>query len=670
MENNPMEYRRLWGKDLSNEERVELLKNYGSQQGYKHNTDRVGSFGSLTQGYSQDTKSGGSAYYAHPIVELRTLTKSETWFFENKGFISPHFCVQVLYKVKGYVTRTDLNRAIYKLVEENPNLRAGYCKMPTRALKVVFKDRQIPLIYQNVNRMSGESIQKSLDRLIEKDRLEGFDLLHGPLFRISIFHTQEGGDDNDEEVYSGEYAILVTESHLIMDFWNPFQFLSDTFGGGIAGQVQGESKRLLFTDALIAQDADRAINTKTYWMASLADGYWKNFLKDLPTAVNLPGHRSHGATATRQEVVHRSVSDEDIKLLGEKINRNKSVDTALLQLAWGLYLQNENHTDDSWFCVLMAEPSMKAGTAAKFAALLRPVFARIKCGDKQEITIGDLVTAQLQQMLTSQSFSWLYMEDILNYLHIEKEAFSHFLSFHGFLSGNLLYEEVFALPQGASVSMESWDSDGIDLGIYFRYDGDSIETTFRYQPDAFKIGSVEQMVLDYHTLIHIMLADWDKPLKDFWIDYNKTQRKKKSHELSQIKAQKAFSFMRNLDMFRAIKEETLWIFANSAEFYTCQRDSQLPPSNSVFMFLMWGVIERYLVFPNGVKEKLDRVRDKCWFNENIALEEDAKASITLSIVNSPVMLMTVPFRVIRNETEVFDYLHERAFEAMETYLTK
>ncbi len=184
-------YRKLGTHDLSSEERSILIRHFGPQQGLNEDSDRLVSFDSLVQNYDFLSKRGGSAYYAHPIVEIRTLTKSESWFFHHKGFVSPNFCVQLLYKVKGHVTRSHLNRSIYELIADNPDLRANYCPMPRRILKIIFKDRHPKIIYQNINRLSNESIQKSLDRLMQKDRLEGFDLLNEALFRITIFHTQD-----------------------------------------------------------------------------------------------------------------------------------------------------------------------------------------------------------------------------------------------------------------------------------------------------------------------------------------------------------------------------------------------------------------------------------------------------------------------------------------------
>ena len=664
---NKPKYRKLNGNDLSKEERDALMQNYGPQFGSSQDFTRVGSFGSLIYEPEFNIKSGGSAYYAHPVTEIRSLTRGEEWFFEGKGFVSPHFCVQVLYKVKGYVTRSAFRLALYKLVENNPNLRAGYCNLGKRTVKVIFKDRQFLVNYQNINSLSEESIQKTLDKLIEKDRLQGFDLVHGPLFRITIFHTQEGGDDTREEIYSGEYAILITESHLIMDFWNPLQFIRDTFGDN-TGSASVEGSRFLFADALAEQDADNAPSTKTYWQASLAHGYWRKILKNPPVTLKLPGHITVGRAQGAEAVINRVISEEDMKLLNELATRNKVSDAAMLQLAWALYVQNENNTDDALFCVLMPEPTMNTKTASQNAALLHPMFIRVKCLEKNNASIAELVSEQMQKMLTSQSFAWLYMDEITQGLSLPQDIFSYFLSFHGFLTERLVYDNVPATASASSVSMESWDAGGIDLGVYFLYEANSIKTTFRYNSAAFKIGAVERMAQDFHLVIHNMLLNWNDTLDKFRVEYGKTQRRKRSRDISQIHMQKAYQYLSNLDMFRALKEDTLWRFASAAQIHTCQRDADIPKGEGLFVFLMYGSIDRYLQFPNGVKEKLDRVREKRWINENAVFKEKAKANITFSIVSSPTVIMTLPARIVENEERVFNFLYEHAAGAMKSYL--
>ncbi|MBQ1915609.1 MAG: hypothetical protein II178_10395 [Selenomonadaceae bacterium] len=83
---------------------------------------------------------------------------------------------------------------------------------------------------------------------------------------------------------------------------------------------------------------------------------------------------------------------------------------------------------------------------------------------------------------------------------------------------------------------------------------------------------------------------------------------------------------------------------------------------------MWGVVNRWLEFPGKQQVKIDRVSEKGWLNEAEILSENAPAKIVITIATSPVVIMTIPIRLIRADEMIFRHLQKHAINALNGYI--
>ena len=79
----------------------------------------------------------GVGYNPRKLEAVKELTAQEKKFFAEKNFVSPHFFVQTLYKVRGTVSPMKFNMAVARLINHNENLRANFCNVGTRTIKVI-----------------------------------------------------------------------------------------------------------------------------------------------------------------------------------------------------------------------------------------------------------------------------------------------------------------------------------------------------------------------------------------------------------------------------------------------------------------------------------------------------------------------------------------------------
>src|SRR5205823_6368569 len=127
------------------------------------------------------------------------------------------------------------------------------------------------------------SAAEELDRLMELEAQERFDLEAGPLIRGRLIHLPEE-----------EHALLITMHHIVSDGWSMEVFLTElsVLYGAYAG---GGEDRL---PALEVQYADYAM-----WQRKWIEGevlrsqreYWKKRLEEAPTLLEIPNDRERPA---------------------------------------------------------------------------------------------------------------------------------------------------------------------------------------------------------------------------------------------------------------------------------------------------------------------------------------------------------------------------------------
>ena len=170
----------------------------------------------------------GVGYNPRQLEAIRELNAREKKFFTNKNFVSPHFYVQTLYKVSNNINpmkfNVAFNRAVNLIVNATENLRANFCNVGTRTLKIIQPKNFVrpEVVFSNVTQTDADEINETLTLAVEADMRREFDLRHDPLIRFSVYKTS-----------LTDCAVLITMLQLIAD-----SFDSEKFFGIIADRVE------------------------------------------------------------------------------------------------------------------------------------------------------------------------------------------------------------------------------------------------------------------------------------------------------------------------------------------------------------------------------------------------------------------------------------------------
>ena len=430
----------------------------------------------LEQTYGRQTLSS-SGFNPNKIEKVEELEPDEKIFFTQKKFISPHFSVQTLYKVQGEITPIRFNRIVHDMVKTDEIFRSNYCDVGNRTVRVVFAERRtLPeVVYRTLAQTDPEDLDDTLTKIMEADRRVTFDLKRGNLIRFSIFKTDDA-----------EFAVLVTISQLIAKYFDAKNFLLAALE-----IVRYKSVQKIDTDAQLVH-IEKAIKD-----------YWAKTLKDLPPLPTLPYSKPSNAPynlkAFRENIPADILSD-----LRERSQSSRVMLMSILQSAWGFFLQAAKKLNDVVFCQL--------GTSKGNNSILSVIPVRQKCAEN--MTVEQIITQQFRQLVVSQPYGFSDWDALLELT--KGKTFDHYLSFLDFKgTPGSTYSETKAEPQGAVVANNSWDPQGMRLGIYFQYAATTLSLTFLYDQHQFFPNIGERFAKIYNLILRQMLVHWHSPFNTF-----------------------------------------------------------------------------------------------------------------------------------------------------------
>ena len=464
--------------------------------------------------------------YGFHVEDVRTLTKGEDWFFSGQEAVSPEFYIQTLYKVQGIIEPVKFEKIAADVTATSPILRTNFYRTKAeRVLGVVRRDRS-PLIAFHTLDKRGEELDRLLENIMEADRRRVFDLAQDRLLRLAVFRTG-----------IREYAVLVTQPQIIADSWDVRDLFQPLFAEVETEVRLPDKRRFSFADYL--EKRDNQDKTPAFH-------YWRQLLRDLPERPVLPGYQK-SYQPYHQEVCRFRLNPSDVKILQEKARGEKNYLAVVLQTAWGMMLQQINGTADTYFSLLMSNRSAKLENVGETGGILNVLPVRLHCTG--ETMVGELIKKQFMQMMVSLPFSYCRRGELRQLLGRKEDPFDHFLSFHGFLPDAQSYTEVPKQAGVVPVVLNSMDAQGMDMGVYFRYDGGSITVECRYNERCFSRVGIEGLLHQYAYTLHHLLDGWEQTV----------------YALKQVLAKKAFylttaaepldnkefvSFLAGLELFR------------------------------------------------------------------------------------------------------------------------
>ena len=577
--------------------------------------------------------SGTDGYNPRILEDIVELTAQEKKFFTGKNLVSPHFFVQTLYKVRGNLNPLKFSTVVNRTINDNKNLRGNFCNVGTRTIKVIQLAQLVKpeVVFRNFTNIEPAELDDEFRKIMEADMRRDFDLRHDPLIRFAVYRT------SDEE-----FAVLLTAAQLIIDNFDAEKFFAELLGTTAVDKPQN------FSDDKTPQNQEAIRN------------YWAKVLDKAPPPAKLPFERGN-VGAYRQKAFRTKIPADILSDLRGRAQSNRMMLTAILQSAWGFMLQLTNKRRDCLFCQILS---------ASDALNVIPV----RVTSDKISSVEQIVRNQFRQLVVSQPYSRIEGTDLENFFGRDKKLFDHFLSFKEFQSSELNYVETPADEQGKVISRNSWDAQGMKLGVYFRYSKKILSMSFLYDERQFQNGGVERLCALYEVVLKQMLVDWNAKYADFVARLE--QRMDLQLEQTSIARvddkKKIRDFLAQLPILQGRFAGTIGLFDDYAELVTLYEGDRISGDMLAknFIFVITGKLARNMDAGDGWYTPIDIVARNGFVNPANLLDKQ-RLILSAEVLTEQAELLTISHDVmidtLRKNPEVALSMMTFALEQMERW---
>ena len=576
----------------------------------------------------------GSGFIPRKLEAVKELSEREKKFFGGKVFASSNFFVQTLYKVRGTVSPLKFTVAVNRILKDNENLRANFCNVGTRTVKVIrsANDAKPEIIFRNLIQTETEELDDEFRKILEADMRRDCDLRHDPLIRFAVYKT---GED--------EFATIVTLAQVIADSFDAEKFFAEVLN------IPVEPKPEKISDDLPPKNQE------------VIRDYWEKVLDKAPPPDVLP-YEKESLCAYRQKVFHTKIPADILSDLRGRAQSNRVMLTAILQSAWGFMLQLTNKRRDCLFCHVLSANDLSFN--------MIPV--RLKSDNN--LTVEKIVRGQFRQLVVSQPYSCLDWTTLEVLSARRKKLFDHFLSFREFQSGELNYVGTPAGSEGKIISRNSWDAQGMKLGVYFRYSEKNLSITFLCDENKFQNFGVEKLYALYELVLKQMLVDWNAKFIDFREHLvQRVETQSKLEEISREDERKKIrNFLSQLPILQGRYEGTIGLFENQSKIITRYEGDRISGNllKKNFVFVADGKLVRNVDTGDGWYNPIDVIRKNSFVNPTYLLEKQ-RLTLSAEILTERAELLLLPrdvlIEVAQKNSEVALSLMNYAISQMERW---
>ncbi len=304
---------------------------------------------------------------------------------------SSAYLITLSCRFEGDLVLADFRRAWEAAIEKHPTLRATIHWMKIDSpLQVVKRQLALPLTIHNWRDKSDADQQSAWANYLEQEKVTGFDLNRGPLWRLNLFQLNEQN-----------HFFCFSFHHIMMDGWSLSILLEDVF----------EAYGRLRQDQALRSKSPRPFREYLQWrqqqnMDSAAE-YWRDTLSDLDISPKLPDAHQAGANLE----LTRHLDGESTGKLTQFAKNNSITLNVLIQGLWSLLLSARQGTSDVLFgTTVSGRPTSLANSEQIVGLFINTIPVGIK------VNPHELLSDWLQQLQLKQAereeYNYLSLPDI------------------------------------------------------------------------------------------------------------------------------------------------------------------------------------------------------------------------------------------------------------------
>lgn len=421
--------------------------------------------------------------YFYSIEDVKILNKSQQWILDNKSFISPDCCLQIVLKLKGIIDIKVIKNNLVKVTKNNPVLRtAFFIKDSERSLQVALTDRSPEVSFSEYLGIKKNDIYYLLEDVLALEQRRGFNLKKDRLLRVKVLRFS-----------IDSYAMVVTFPQLIEDGWDMKSIFNGVFDNQEGNKLVAQmpvSRTYSFAKYMENRKKEEVIKAFEYWKKILHDAK----APILPVVENTLGLYERDSISIDL--------DEPLSMaIAEFANTNGRL-IALFETAWGIMLQKYSGESDVAFGIVLANHNEDIENA-DFSNIINILPVRIK--ENPEERVGYVFKRQQVHLFIAKTYIGCSQKELEMLWPNCKDIFNHVLNFRNFYDSKSFTEVDF--PLGVKIiSINSYDDYKSDLIVYFRKQEEIIQVDFVYNRISFSTIKIENLINDFLAVLTQMVT--------------------------------------------------------------------------------------------------------------------------------------------------------------------
>ncbi|WP_143473888.1 condensation domain-containing protein, partial [Listeria monocytogenes] len=417
------------------------------------------------------------------IEDILPLTPMQAGMFYHykKDIKTTSYVIQNEFVAKEDIDLKNFHRALKLLQKKHEILRITITdEMLDAVMQIIWEEMETNFEKVDPNR--------NWQQVLENDLVEGFDLRTGPLFRVKI---QENRGNN---------RILISFHHIILDGWSTAIVYQDLIYfynklcQGIRKEVlvaefqkDGKGSYQDYVQWLLAQDEQQGLDN------------WKNLLANYDDVSEIRQIELISDESTNKiDRIAKSCSTDLNRKLEKQLNSLGVTHSTLMEMAWGILLQNYSNNKDIVFGKVVSGREAPVHGIEQIAGLfISTVPVRVKV---EACNLAELVT-NLQKQSSSVSYSANSLTDIQEYCEFHPDFIKTIVVFENY------YVKDHSVEEGNGIGLQ-WEmvngreetNYGLTLSSYLGKE-DKLSFDISYQTSKYGAAEIERMLLQLELIL-------------------------------------------------------------------------------------------------------------------------------------------------------------------------
>jgi amino acid adenylation domain-containing protein len=217
---------------------------------------------------------------------------------DNPGIT--YYNVPSWFQIKGKLDINILRQSFNEIIRRHDILRTTFPGKNNTPIQVIMEQQEVDIGVTDLQNLPGPEQTRQLEKRIKEEVERPFDLVHGPLMRVTLVRLEEEA-----------HVLGLVMHHMIVDFYSmiilarEFSIIYDAFLSGKPCPLPG----------LTIQYADFASWQHRYYTREILEDrlrYWEQWLAGKPPRLELPGDRPRPRVETYRRGTKRSQYSPDL----------------------------------------------------------------------------------------------------------------------------------------------------------------------------------------------------------------------------------------------------------------------------------------------------------------------------------------------------------------------